>query len=127
MKARLGVLGSCTPSKIFLALLSALLPELALASYFCNGPVQSVTVSPSGVVTLDAPEAGVHYGYLCTIGNEENNVTSEACKSIFALLLTAKSTGRLVQFGFDDTSSCAAHPSWAWVTGWYWGPMLFGD
>jgi hypothetical protein len=94
----------------------------AFAAYFCEGRVLSVTVSPSGVVTLNAPDAGMRYAYLCVMGATENGVSPDACKGIMGTLLAAASSGQKVQFGYNDSSSCGARPSWAWATGWYWGP-----
>ena len=119
-----------TNKRLVIALTAALAlagANPAFSNYFCSGKVGSVTVSPGGQVTLHAPEAGANYNYLCILGQTTNGISSDACKGILSTLLTAKATGRTVQFAFDDNASCTTRGSWVWMTGWYWGPELLGD
>ena len=99
----------------------------AQAAYFCRGNIAAVALDPNGVVNVFSPGAGLSWVYLCQIGGILNGVSSEACKAIFATLVTAKEVGRPVQWGFNDSLSCGTHPAWGYLTGWYWGPVLLTE
>jgi hypothetical protein len=94
----------------------------AFANYFCSGPVLSVDVSPTGIVTVNAPAAGLNYAYPCQIGATNNGVGPDACKAILSILIAAHATGASVTFAYDDSLTCATHPAWTYLTGWYYGP-----
>jgi hypothetical protein len=105
---------------VMLALVTA--ATNAHAMYSCSGPVQNVEVGPSGVVTVLAPAAGLGPAYLCEIGTTINGVGPDACKAILSVLLTAHATGASVTFDYSDALTCTTHPTWDWLTGWYYGP-----
>jgi hypothetical protein len=96
----------------------------AFANYACQGTIQSVSLNPSGVVTVHSPASGLGTFYICQIGSTTNGVGPEQCKAMLSLLYIARSTGQQVAFTFDDSLSCTTHPGWAWLTGWYYGPTL---
>lgn len=96
----------------------------AFAAYECQGTIQSVSLNPSGVVTVHSPSSGLGVFYVCQIGSTTNGVGPEQCKAMLSLLYIARSTGQRVSFTFDDSLSCTTHPSWSWLTGWYYGPTL---
>jgi len=98
--------------------------SVAQANYFCTGVVDAVDVSPTGVVVVDSPAAGLRSFYVCQIGATTNGVGPDVCKAILAVLLASRTTGQLVEWAFSDTLTCSTHPSWAWLTGWYYGPNL---
>jgi hypothetical protein len=104
--------------------LSLLASEAAFANYSCTGTVDQVDVSPTGVVVLASASMGLTSVYLCQIGTTTNNVDTEPCKSIVAVLLTAHTTGAQIDLSFSDSLTCSTHPAWAWLTGWYYGPNL---
>ena len=97
-------------------------PLFAQTTYTCVGPVTDLVVSPNGVVT--ASIGSLAWVYLCAIGTTSNynGVTSDACKAIYAHLLSAKTTGAQETFWFNDSLTCTTHPAWANLTGWYFGP-----
>ncbi|GFE83477.1 hypothetical protein GCM10011487_54770 [Steroidobacter agaridevorans] len=93
-------------------------------AYTCQGRVTGVTLSPSGQLTA-AEIAGLQWPYLCELnGSSESNATTQTCKAIYALLLTAQASGKHVQLWFNDSGDCTTHTAWQPLTGWYWGPML---
>lgn len=94
----------------------------AFANYFCIGPLDDVNVSPSGVVVVTSRASGLLAVYLCQIGNTTNGVGPDQCKAILSALLAANATGQSVEWAFDDSLTCSTHPSWSWLTGWYFGP-----
>ena len=91
--------------------------------YACGGPVNGVTVSPGGVVSA-AAAGGQSWGYFCQLGATTNNVSTEACKGILAVLLTAQASGKSVTVWYDDDLTCSTHASWAWLNTVYWGPTI---
>jgi uncharacterized SAM-dependent methyltransferase len=97
-------------------------PAMAV-HYACNGPVNGVTVNPSGVVSA-AAAGGQSWGFFCQLGSSINNVSAEACKGILAVLMTAQASGKTVTLWFDDNLTCSTHASWAWLDTVYWGPSM---
>lgn len=97
-------------------------PAMAV-QYACAGPVNGVTVAPSGVVSA-AAAGGQNWGHFCQLGATVNNVSPEACKGILAVLLTAQASGKTVTVWYDDDLSCSTHASWAWLNTVYWGPTI---
>lgn len=102
---------------VFLALA---IPAVASANYSCSGTVDSLALNPSGVLTVSI--GSLQNVYLCQIGTTRNGVPSDVCKAIFAHLLSAKTTGKLVQLQFNDGLTCSTHASWSDLAGWYYGP-----
>jgi hypothetical protein len=103
----------------------------ALANYSCSGTVDNVSVSPGTGIVIFSSSAGLGAVYLCQIENSSSSangtVTPEQCKSFLAVLLTAQATRQSVLFSFNDSLTCTTHPSWAWLTGWYYGPALMAN
>src|SRR5690348_7868058 len=98
----------------------------AYANYDCIGPVNAVTVGPSGHVSAGSA-GGQSWGFFCTIGSSNNNVTSDACKGILSVLLAAQAQGKQVRLWYNDSYNCAWHASnggWAYLNTWYWGPEI---
>jgi hypothetical protein len=96
----------------------------ASATYTCTGPVSGVQISREGVVSADRL-GGMSWTHLCSVEVVQNGVSPATCKSIYAMLLAAQTSGKTVSFWFnDDPNTCASHVAWSWLTGWYWGPML---
>jgi hypothetical protein len=66
--------------------------------------------------------------YLCeiegTTASANGSVTPEECKSMLAVLLVAQVSRQSVEVDFSDSLTCTSHPSWAWLAGWYFGPVL---
>ena len=94
-------------------------------AYDCVGKVNNVVVNPGGVITLSF--GNINWVYLCSVSQPYNGVAPEACKAMYSMLLAAKLSDRNVQLWFSDTSNnCtnSAHPSWADLKDWYYGPAL---
>lgn len=104
----------------------------AWANYFCSGTITDVSLTPSGSVFFNSDSnLGLQWQAVCTLGTTQNGVSPDACKAIYATLLTAKTSGKTVEFGFSDALSCTGHPAWTLLAtgsynsgGWYWGPVL---
>jgi len=101
----------------------------ALAAYTCVGTVNDVSVSPSSGIVIFTSSAGMGAAYLCYLESTSTNsangpVSSEQCKAMLTVLLMAQATGQSVELTFNDSLTCTTHPSWAWLTGWYYGPVL---
>jgi hypothetical protein len=96
----------------------------AFANYYCSGTVQTVSLNQSGIVTVSSPSSGLGTFYLCQIGATTNGIGPEQCKAMLSMLYLARATGQKVGFTFDDSLTCTTHPSWAWLSGWYYGPTL---
>lgn len=95
------------------------------ATYFCTGPVTAVALSPNGVVTVSG-FGGISWSYLCSVTAGQtfsNGYTSDACKAAYTTLITARLSGVPLTIGFNDNFSCTTQPSWANLTGLYWGPV----
>lgn len=100
----------------------------AWANYSCTGTIDAVTVAPgTGTVIVSSASAGLTWVYLCLLegsaSSANGTVTPEQCKAIYSLLLAAQAAERSVTISFNDTLTCTTHPAWAWLTGWYWGPV----
>lgn len=94
-------------------------------AYDCTGQVGVIQVSPAGVVATSFGNMG--WVYLCSVTEVYNNVKPEACKVIYSTMLAAKMSNKKVVFWLSDTSNdCtnAAHPAWAPLQNWYWGPAI---
>jgi hypothetical protein len=95
-----------------------------LAAYTCAGPVVGLTLNLDGTVFAEQI-AGINRVYLCKLsGTTTLNTSIETCKSIYAMLLSAQTTGKSVMLWFEDSLTCSTHPTWAGLTGWYFGPQL---
>lgn len=94
-------------------------------AYDCTGQVTTIQISPAGVVATSFGSMG--WVYLCSVNEVYNNVKPEACKTIYSTMLSAKLSNKKVVFWFSDNSNdCtnAAHPAWANLQHWYWGPAI---
>jgi hypothetical protein len=97
-------------------------PALAV-DYACDGPVNGVTVGPSGVVSA-ASAGGQSWGYFCQLGTTTNGVSPDACKGMLAILLAAQASGKNVRLWFRDSLSCSTNRGWNWLDTLYWGPAV---
>lgn len=97
----------------------------AFATYPCNGVIDAVDVSPSGIVMMDSAQSGIRWVYLCQLGTSNNGVGPESCKAMLSLLLTAQVSGLPVSMSFNDSLTCTSHPQSTWLTGWTVGPRTY--
>lgn len=104
-----------------LTFLASLLATVAHAQFVCSGPVSSLALGPSGTVQVSLGSFGVWY--LCELSTSDSyggvTFTSDGCKGIYAMLLTAQATGQSVTMNFTSSDSggsngtdCAALGSW---------------
>jgi hypothetical protein len=119
-------------SKLAIALLVCLsFSTPAWAAYTCTGTVDSVSVSPGTGVVILYMSAGLNAVYLCTVdgssASANGTVTPTQCKAFLSILMTAQASGRSVSLAFNDSLTCTTHDPWAWLTGWYYGPVLLGS
>jgi hypothetical protein len=94
-------------------------------AYDCVGKVNNVVVNAGGVLTLSF--GNISWVYLCSVSEPYNGVTPEACKAMLSIAMSAKLSDRNIQLWFSDASNdCtnAAHPAWADLKNWYYGPAL---
>jgi hypothetical protein len=111
-------------TKAVVALAASLVAQSALAvDYSCDGPVNGVTVGPSGVLSA-ASAGGQAWGYFCQVNGTSNNISPEACRGMLAVLLTAQASGKQVRIWFRDDNSCSTNRGWAWLSTMYWGPAV---
>lgn len=95
----------------------------AAAQYTCTGTVVGLVVSPSGIVSGQSI-GGLPWQSICQLGSAANGVSPDACKAVYAMLLSAQISGKTVTFWFSDAGTCSTHYAWTWLTGWYYGPMI---
>ena len=93
----------------------------AMAYYTCTGPVTGVSLQNTGIVWVSGFN-GIVDGGVCQIGATANGISSDTCKAIYARLLLAEVTGRPLTMYFNDSLTCTTQPSWAYMTGLYFGP-----
>lgn len=100
----------------------------AWATYSCIGTVDAVSVSPGTGIVVVYMSSGLNAVYLCNVDTSSSSangtVTPTQCKAFLSLLMSAQATGRSVQLTFNDSLTCTTHDAWAWLTGWYYGPVL---
>jgi len=92
-----------------------LLANVSQAAVDCAGEVTSLSMqlNTTGTVTLSLA-GGPSYTYLCDVdGTGRNGVSATVCRTMYATLMAAKTTGKKVLIRFYDFNSCAAIPAWA--------------
>jgi hypothetical protein len=105
----------------------------AWANYACTGTTTSVAIDQSSYVNM-SNSSGLEWVTLCNVANPINGVSVDACKAMYAMLVTSKVSGAQVTLWFSDGLSCSTHPAWVELpsgsyggtpAGWYWGPALY--
>ena len=94
-------------------------------AYDCIGKVNNVVVGPNGILTLSV--GNINWVYLCSVSASYNGIAPDTCKAMLSVAMAAKLSDRNIQLWFSDTSNdCtnAAHPAWADLKNWYYGPAL---
>ncbi|MEF1213638.1 hypothetical protein REH77_16620 [Vibrio alginolyticus] len=88
-----------------------------------SGFSQAAWYSTSGQVESIGP---LSWPRLCKVDNEHDNISAEACRTVYSTLLTAQTTNKEVTLWFNDSKDCSesSHQPWKWLTGWYFGPKL---
>lgn len=95
-------------------------PLGAVADSFCEGKVSKSGIGRSGTVILSGP-GGLNAVYICSVKNEQNNVSVEACKIMYSTLLTAQARGKNAQVTFNPAiESCSGLQSWRWAENVNW-------
>jgi hypothetical protein len=100
----------CVAFGLIIALVA---PHRALAFVDCEGTVDtlSIQLNTTGMVTVSL-SGGPAYTYLCAVDGTLNGVSATVCRTMYATLVTAKTTGKRVLIRFNDYSSCSAVPAW---------------
>ena len=95
-------------------------------AYTCSGKVKGVSIEAKTGDVLVESIGPLSWPRLCKVDSEYDGISPEACRIVYSTLLTAQSTGKDVTLWFNDSKDCSAasHPSWQWLTGWYFGPKL---
>lgn len=112
---------------MFLSILISLFATEAEANYTCVGTVTGLSVGATTGYVIPAKIAGIAYPLLCSINTSINGVSTDMCKNVYAMLLTAQVMKKNVVLWFNDDASggtCATHGSWTILTGWYYGPQM---
>ncbi len=109
------------------AFFCVLSPDIARADVSCSFTVSSVLIDSFGNLSPSLTGNGYTYSwYLCNLSGtySANNgysanipVTSAQCSALYAQLLTARSSGRPIVFGFHGPADCTptalpANGSW---------------
>ncbi|NRF28259.1 hypothetical protein [Vibrio coralliilyticus] len=93
-------------------------------AYTCAGNVKGVSIEPTTGDVLVEKIGPLTWPRLCSVSNERNGVSTEACKAVYSTLLTAQASNKQVTLWFRDSKSCEEQVSWQLLTGWYFGPSL---
>lgn len=96
----------------------------AFAGFACTGNISGVTLTPGGAV-LVSTLMNWRYQNICNLTSPTNNTTTEACQAIYAMLLTAQTTGKKISMWFNaGDCSKESQADWSTLENWYYGPML---
>lgn len=91
----------------------------ALAGYTCTGAARGVAIDVGGDVLVESI-GPLLWPRLCNVRTSANNVAPEACKAIYASLLTAQASGKTVTVWVSDTgTTCTSLAQWQYVAGFY--------
>lgn len=92
-------------------LMVTLLSTNLFALQQCVGNVQTLGISPSnGVLTVST---GYGVQYLCSFSGARNGIDVQTCKSWYAMLLTAKTTGKRILMNYNTTAQCSQIANWS--------------
>ncbi|WP_061035160.1 MULTISPECIES: hypothetical protein [Vibrio] len=94
--------------------------------YTCSGKVIGVSLDAKSGDVLVERIGPLSWPRLCKVDNEHDNISAEACRTIYSTLLTAQTTNKEVTLWFNDSKDCSesSHQPWKWLTGCYFGPKL---
>ncbi len=116
---------------VLLAATSLVTSLPALASYSCEGHISALSVAPSTGIVVLSTDNGFGSVYICqvdaTSSSANGPVSPTQCRAMLSVLLTAQTTGQRVQFAFNDSLTCSTHATWAWLAGWYYGPVILTE
>lgn len=100
--------------KLLITILLIVFGTPALAVVDCQGYVSglSLQLNSEGTVTLSLSN-GPSQTYLCNVDGVRNGVSSTVCRTMYATLVTAKTTGKQVSIRFYDYNACNQVPAWA--------------
>lgn len=93
----------------------------AFADMHCTGSIMALGVNRSGLMYVNGP-GGLPSVYICNLFSEENGVKPDACKAMYAELLTAYSAGAAVHVTFLPAPSygCSEFSSWSYAPNINW-------
>jgi hypothetical protein len=98
-------------SRLLCSLALAAVSSTASANFTCDGKIQYLGLSPSGLVTVNV---GFGTWYICdqTAPYGQNGITfsPEGCRSWFAVMLAAQKSGHGVRLFFNSSASTGNGP-----------------
>lgn len=92
---------------------------VAETTYTCSSVPYGVTMEGNGNVYIENL-GGLKWAELCNVETAANGIAPAACKSLYATLLLAQSTGRVMTLWFNNGPiGCAANVPWTFAKGLY--------
>lgn len=105
------------------ALTASLAFSSSAFSYSCTGAVVAPAVDPITGDVLVGNIGELVWPRICNLrATSSNGISPEACRAVYAMLLTAHAEGRQVSINSTSTSiaSCKAAPPWTVMDGFSW-------
>lgn len=103
----------------------ALVASTAHANYSCGGAVTYLGIDMGGDVTVSVTGTPIHK--ICNFNGGSGRASAATCKSIYATLLAARTTGKTVAIYYDENGyTCSSLPAWSFVPSVYFvqGPDI---
>jgi hypothetical protein len=102
------------------------------AQHACKGQVDQVGVDRNGGVVASftfnkSPLTGTMlWEHVCNVNESVYGIAPASCKSILAVLLTARSTQQSVELWFNAGDGTCSLQGWSSLNakGWYFGPSI---
>jgi hypothetical protein len=96
------------------SLIAGLFGSATASAVDCTGSVStlSLQLDTLGTVTVSLSN-GPSFTYLCAVDGVRNAVSPTVCRTMYATLVAAKTTGKSVLIRFHDHGTCTAVPAWA--------------
>lgn len=114
-----------------LILIGLVVPSVSFANYQCRGTVNNVSIDQgSNVLASFVFSTGtMQFMYVCNLNQVSNGISTEGCKGMMSVLLTAQATQKTVGMWFNNSTpnNCSYAAGWASLSslGWYFGPSLY--
>jgi hypothetical protein len=77
----------------------------------CYGNVQALALNPGNGILQVSNGYGVQY--MCSFNSAMNGVDVQTCKSWYAMLLTAKASGKRISMNYDTATPCNQIGNWS--------------
>jgi hypothetical protein len=93
-------------------------------NYYCEGQVTGVAIEPSTGELLAEKVGPLNWPRFCSVVNQFNGISPEACKVVYSTLLAAQTSNKGVKLWFKGPGNCEEHVAWQPMANWYFGPKL---